>query len=181
MKKVAVVLFAVLTLITTSVFAKGSSKNSFYPKGSKAFSISAGLSPWEFSLFPGLSFNLGEFSLTKKMSLDYNLEFKGMLGFYHLYAGLGVSSSYMEFGAGAYFVFHFGLKNFDADFINKLDFYWGPGLKFSTDNSGYSTYSALGFSTMGGTQFFLNKKVSLFLEYTYFTWSYGNFGIRFQF
>lgn len=156
------------------VFAEA---NSHYNNGDFTVGVGVGFG-WGISLIPGIDLTFGEFKLADGYGLDFGLAVKGMFSFYNAF-----SYSYNAFGAGAYFMLHFGLKNFPSDFLKKLDFYWGPGLRFlvfSSNLPGYVAPASFGFSTVGGTQYFLSESVSVFVEYSYSYGSYADVGINFK-
>ncbi len=179
MKKISVVVALVAVLgMAAPLFGEA---NSHYEPGDFSISVGAGFGYATITLLPGIDINFGEFKIVPGWGLDWGLMARGIIGF---------GGSYSVFGAGAYFMLHFGLNNIGIDFLKNLDFYWGPGLSFTTTPAYWTTYYSylggsyrnFGFSTLGGTAYFLSPNVSLFAEYSYYGVysSYTVVGISFK-
>ncbi len=173
MKKLSLALAIVTVLgLAAPMFAEA---NSHYESGNFSLLAGIGYSYWGFNVVPGIDFNIGEFKLTQGWGLDWGIAARGLIGIW---------SGGVTFGVGGYFMLHFGLKGLDSDFLKKLDWYVGLGVRFSVLPSYLvypgSPWRAFGFASVDGVQYFLSDAVSIFAEYNYGLDSGGEIGIAFK-
>ncbi len=75
-------------------------------------------------------------------------------------------------GGGAFATAHFGLKALDNPVLKNIDILLGPGIGF------IGWYNGFSFLGTAGLQYFITEKISIYLEYNFFSDSSGNLGIN---
>ncbi|HPC37953.1 MAG TPA: hypothetical protein PLF21_01445 [Exilispira sp.] len=170
MKK-CILLFFLVLLIATPIFAQSSNDPSKYfqsylENGDLSIYASIGWF-WGFCLNGGAELVLGQWNIADIVPIDFSV------GVRVLYEGWSIYSySYYYFGASPMFIIHIGTTG-------NLDFYEGIGLGFclTNDTGLFLNGFSLGFSAVSGVAWYLSKNLGLILEYAYVgyasTWGVG--------
>jgi len=169
MKRLAVVLLAAVLLLAvgSSAFAKG--WDYWMPKKTIAVSGTVGIAfPLGIAIYPGFEWVFANWKIGNTVPFSFGVAARAMLDFDTIYG--------FEFGIGPALTAHLGLRGLDIpDFFQRFDFYWGLGIGFVFPTHWWFA-SPVGFFTIGGFNWFINKKLAFVLEGNYFAW-YGGVAI----
>jgi hypothetical protein len=174
MKRLALVLaLAVLLLAIPGAAFAQKSWDGLVHKGDFAAYVGIGYG-WGFTIVPGVEWAFADVKVGGTVPLAFGLAGKGMINFYP-----GFWTSY---GVGALVTAHLGLKGLDIpEFFQNLDFYIGAGVGFSFFSESV-IYNAVGFATTDGVAYYINDKWAVYLEGTYWGYSFGGtIGARYTF
>jgi hypothetical protein len=168
MKRLTVVLLAVVLLLAAggSAFAKG--WDSWFQKKDMAVSGTVGLAwPFGVALYPGFEYEFATWKAGGSVPFSFGVAARLMFDFTQFHG--------FQMGLGPAATIHLGLKGLDIpDFFQRFDFYWGLGIAFVFPVwwGGWP----IGFLTIGGFNYFINPHWAIVLEGNYFGY-YGGFSI----
>jgi hypothetical protein len=155
--------------------------DTYYQPGNLVPSIGVGLGGgWGLtvSAYPGLELMVAKVKIADVIPLDFGVAVKGLIGFSTYF-----SYSYVHLGVGAFGTMHWGLRgmNWDLDFLDPVDVWWGIGLAASAHIPADTwTYGWLDFATVGGINYFLNDRLALMVAGSYWGYSGGYVGILYK-
>lgn len=164
MKK-CILLFFLVLLIATPIFAQSSNDPSKYFQSylnNGDLSIYASIGYWwGLCINAGAELVLGEWNIANVLPIDFSVGARVLYEGWSLY---GYTESY--FGAAPMFIIHIGT-------VGNLDFYEGVGIGFAFYNgtywSGYNSFE-IGFAAVSGVAWYLSENLGLIVEYAYVGW-----------
>lgn len=171
MKKLAFALVVAVLLLAVGGTVFAQNWDGYFKPGNVSLSVGVGLGfgwGFGFGVYPGVEFTVAEWKVGGVVPLAFGVAAKGLVDYWPLWG--------FDVGAGGFGTVHLGFKGLDIPpFLQRFDIYTAIGLAVS-----YSAYTGwwtsplhFGLATYGGTNYFLNDKLALFLEGVYW-WYYGS-------